>query len=158
MADGVSFKLEGIDEVLGRLKELSYDVKYKGGRFALRKSANLVAGYAKEGAARHNDPATAREIADNVAVRWSTRTFKSSGDLKFRVGIKGGAVTSLSPNEDAGAPTPHWRFLEFGTEKMAATPIMRPALSMHVDEAVAEFAKQFPKAIDRALKRAQKAK
>lgn len=156
MADGISFKLEGMDEVLGRLDSLSHDVKYKGGRYALRKAANLVAAQAKANAERLDDPETGRSIADNVAVRWSTRAFKSAGDLKFRVGVKGGAVTRSGLDEGAGGPTPHWRLLEFGTEKMAARPFMRRALSDNIGPAINEFAKHFGPAIDRAIKRVAK--
>ena len=161
MTDGVSFKLEGMDEILGKLKELSHDVKYRGGRFALRKAANLIAMKAKENAKTIDDPASAADIGKNIAVRWSGRTFKTTGDLKFRVGVMGGAGGSAPSNAMAGLPggdTRHWRHVEFGTEHARAQPFMRRALSENVSAAVAEFSKEFPKAIDRALKRAQKAK
>jgi HK97 gp10 family phage protein len=166
MTDGVSFNLEGMDEVLGKLKELSHDVKYRGGRFALRKAANLVAAKAKENAAAVDDPRSPESIAKNIVVRWSGRTFKSTGDLKFRVGVLGGAKGYAKASgevkgkgkENPGGDTFHWRFLEFGTEKMAAKPFMRRAIAENVDAATNEFIKEYPKAIDRALKRAQKAK
>jgi HK97 gp10 family phage protein len=176
MTDGVSFKLEGMDEILGKLKELSHDVKYRGGRFALRKAANLVATKAKENAKTIDDPATAEDISKNIAVRWSGRTFKTTGDLKFRVGVMGGARQYANTRDNVragragasyavggdksnpGGDTFYWRFLEFGTERTRAQPFMRRALSENVSAAVAEFSKEFPKAIDRALKRAQKAK
>jgi HK97 gp10 family phage protein len=161
MTDGVSFKLEGMDEVLGRLKELDHDVKYRGGRFALRKASNLIAAKAKENAKGIDDPRSAADISKNIAVRWSSRTFKSTGDLKFRVGVMGGAGGRATTEQLSGLPggsTKHWRHLEFGTQHSAARPFMRRALSENVDAAIAEFAKEFPKAIDRALKRAKKVK
>lgn len=154
--NGISFKLEGMDAVLGRLQSLQHDVKYKGGRFALRKAANLVAARAKDNAQQLDDPATGRSIAENIAVRWSTRTFKTSGDLKFRVGVRGGAGTRKVLETGAGAPTPHWRLLEFGTENMPARPFLRRALAENIDAATAEFAKHFETSIDRAIKRAGK--
>lgn len=39
MADGASFSLTGLDELLGKLDAMDYDTKRKGGRFALRKAA-----------------------------------------------------------------------------------------------------------------------
>lgn len=161
MADGIEFSLVGIDNLLGRLDSVSKDIRLKGGRFALRKAANLVRDQAKAGALKLNDPATGRSIADNIDVRFSSRTFKSSGDLKFRVGVRHGAV--LPGKGDAidagtGGPTPHWRLLEFGTENMRAQPFMRQALEKNINAATDEFIKQYEKALDRALKRAQKKK
>jgi HK97 gp10 family phage protein len=150
------FGLQGIDGLLGKLASISYDVKYKGGRFSLRKAANIVAAAAKKGAERVDDPNTGRRIADNIAVRFSSKTFKRSGNLMFRVGVKHGAVMRNNRNTSANAPTPHWRLLEFGTEKMPAEPFMRPALESSVSSATNEFVVQYRKSIDRAIKKVKK--
>jgi HK97 gp10 family phage protein len=150
------FGLQGIDGLLGKLASISYDVKYRGGRFALRKAANIVASAAKKGAERVDDPNTGRRIADNIAVRFSSKTFKRSGNLMFRVGVKHGAVMRNDKNISANAPTPHWRLLEFGTEKMPAEPFMRPALESNVSSATNEFVVQYRKSIDRAIKKVKK--
>lgn len=159
MADGVDFSLTGIDELRGRLDEVKTDIRLKGGRFALRKAANLIRDAAKKNAARHNDPETGRSIDQNIAVRFSSRRFKYTGDVMFRVGVMHGAELP-GKNEDveegAGGPTPHWRLIEFGTEKMRADPFMRPALADNINTATSEFLKQYDRALDRALKRAKK--
>lgn len=161
MSDGVQFSLVGMDELLGKLDSVNQDIKYKGGRFALRKAANLIAQKAKEGALRIDDPATASNIAKNIAVRWSGRFFKATGNLKFRVGVMGGAG-GPKPSEyydgNPGKDTRHWRYHEFGTRNHKAQPFMRPAGEQNTGEALNEFATQYGKAIDRALKRAQKKK
>lgn len=154
MADSVSFQIEGVNSLVAKLDTINDDMKRKGGRFALRKAANLIRDKAKEGAQRLDDPETAQSIADNLAVRFSSRTYKRNGNLMFRVGVKGTARTTGDLSKSAGSPTPHWRLLEFGTEKMAAQPFMRPALANHIQAATAEFVTQYDKAIDRALKRA----
>ncbi len=150
------FGLQGVEELLGKFASVKYDVKYKGGRFALRKAANIVAKSAKQGAQSVDDPATGRSIADNISVRFSNRTFKRSGDLMFRVGVKHGAVLKKGGSTEQNAPTPHWRLIEFGTEKVAAHPIMRPALENNVSAATSEFVSQYKKSIDRAIKKAAK--
>ncbi|WP_345956579.1 HK97 gp10 family phage protein [Pseudomonas fulva] len=156
MADGVDFSITGLDGLLGKLESVSYDVRRKGGRAALRKAAQIVMQKAKEGAERIDDKATGRSIADNIAVRWNGRLFKRTGDLGFRIGVLHGAVLKdggdLSPN----SPTPHWRLIEFGTEKMAAAPFMRPALANSINEVTNAFVTEYEKAIDRAIKRAAK--
>jgi HK97 gp10 family phage protein len=157
MADSIEFALEGIDGLVGKLEAISYDMKRKGGRSALRKAAQVVANKAKEGAERLDDPETGRSIAANIALRWNGRLFKASGDLSFRVGVLHGAVLKNGGDLSANSPTPHWRLLEFGTSKMAAQPFMRKALADNISEATSTFITEYEKAIDRAIKRAAKA-
>lgn len=159
MADTVEFSILGLDSLLAKLETVSYDVKRKSGRAALRKAAQLVANKAKEGAQRVDDPATGRAIAANVALRWNGRLFKQTGNLGFRVGVLHGAVLPKQGDQvekGQNAPTPHWRLLEFGTERMRAQPFMRPALEQNISAATDLFVTEFEKGIDRAIKRAAK--
>lgn len=159
MPDEIKFEIQGAEELLAKIKSVNNDLRYKGGRFALRKAANLVRDAAKANAEKLDDPATAEHIAENVAVRWSGRQFKATGDLAFRVGILGGARQTKdqgSGKQNPGGVTFHWRFLEHGTEKQRARPFMLPALTNNIDAATTEFAKSYNKAIDRALTRAAK--
>jgi HK97 gp10 family phage protein len=156
MADGVDFSITGLDSLLGKLDSVSYDVRRKGGRAALRKAAQVVMQKAKDGAERIDDKETGRSIADNIVLRWNGRLFKQTGNLGFRIGVLHGAVLKdggdLSPN----SPTPHWRLIELGTENMAAVPFMRPALANSISEVTATFVTEYERAIDRAIRRAAK--
>ncbi len=174
MADTLEFKLEGLDSLLGKLDAVAYDVKYKGGRFALRKAAQLVAAKATENAQAIDDPETADSIARNIALRWNGRLFKSTGDLGFRVGVLGGARTYAGNKENVragragdsyttdgsksnpGGDTFYWRFVEFGTSRSRAQPFMRKALADNIAAATAAFVSEYDKALDRAIKRAAK--
>lgn len=159
MADAVEFSLIGLDSLLAKFEAITYDVKRKGGRSALRKAAQIVANKAKDGARRLDDAQTGRSIADNIALRWNGRLFKRSGDLGFRIGVLHGAVLpkkGAPADTAANAPTPHWRLLEFGTERMRAQPFMRPALENNIAEVTSTFVTEYEKAIDRAIKRAAK--
>ena len=158
MADGVEFSISGLDSLLGQLDAVAYDVKRKGGRAALRKAAQVVMHKAKEGAERIDDKATGRSIADNIVLRWNGRLFRRTGDLGFRVGVLHGAVLVKNGSTEKSAPTPHWRLLEFGTEHIAADPVARPALEDHIGEVTNEFAAQFEKGLDRAIRRADKSR
>ena len=161
MADGVTFKLEGAEELNKKLKGLSNDLKYKGGRFALRKAGAIVLKAAKANAEKVDDLSTGQSITDNLALRWSPQRFKSTGDLMFRVGVMRGAKfppKGTPPDKGFNSPTPHWRLLEFGTEKMSAKPFMRQALENNVGAATREFITQYDKAIDRYLKKIAKGK
>lgn len=152
-----TFEIKGLDAVLAKMEAVTYDLKYKGGRFALRKAAQVVRNAARSNALRLNDPTTGRSIAQNVTEKWNGRLFKTTGDLGFRVGVQGGAkLPKDNKDEGAGGPTPHWRLLEFGTEKMAARPFMRPAIEANIAQVTAEFVSQYGKALDRAIKRKSK--
>ncbi|USS54852.1 HK97-gp10 family putative phage morphogenesis protein [Pseudomonas kermanshahensis] len=156
MADGVEFSILGLDSLLGKLEEVSFDVRRKGGRAALRKAAQVVVQKAKEGAERIDDKATGRSISDNIVLRWNGRLFKRTGDLGFRIGVLHGAVLKDGGDLSSNAPTPHWRLIEFGTEKMPAAPFMRPALADNISQVTNTFVTEYEKAIDRAIRRAAK--
>jgi len=174
MADGVDFELTGLDNLLGTLDTVTYDMKRKGGRFALRKAAQVVQKQAQANARRLDDPATEEDIAENIAVRWSGRTFKRTGNLMFRIGVRGGARSYANTRANVragragqtyqtggdktnpGGDTWYWRLLEFGTENMAARPFMRPAATQAADAATSEFITQYEKALARAIRRANR--
>ncbi len=156
MADGVDFSIIGVDSLLGKLFEVKDDVRRRGGRAALRKAGNIIVNRAQQIAARVDDPHTERSIEDNIALRWNGRLFKQTGDLGFRIGVLHGAVLQDHPDLGLNAPTPHWRLLEFGTEKMAARPIMRPAMDASLNDVLHTFTSEYEKSLDRAIKRARK--
>jgi HK97 gp10 family phage protein len=172
MADTVEFQLKGIDSLVSKLGAISYDLKRKGGRAALRKAAAFVSEKVKESARRVNDQDTSEDISKNITVRWNGKLFKSSGDLGFRVGVLGGAKQYNNmhtrkggrrgtyavggSHDNPGGDTFYWRFVEFGTAKVAARPFMRPAFAQSISEATDIFITEYEKAIDRAIKRAAK--
>lgn len=142
-------EIRGLEAVLGKLEALENEPRKKSTRFALRKAANIVRDAARARAQEIDDPETANSIPDNVLVRFDGQHFRQTGDLKMAVGVKGGAKKG---------DVFYWRFHEFGTEKMKATPFLRPAMQESVGPATDEFVKHFGKAIDRAIKRAKRGK
>ena len=166
MADGFEVKIDGLDELQGKLKSLSDDMQFKGGRFALRRAAQILRDKARQNAGRVDNPQTAENIEANIVERWNGRVFRQSGDLGFRVGVLGGARGFAAASGEVkgtgsgnpGGDTYYWRFLEFGTAKMAAQPFMRPAADQAAGDVVDEFVRQYDKAADRALRRARKSK
>lgn len=160
MADNLEFSLIGIDSLVGKLESISYDMKRKGGRSALRKAAQLIRDKAREGADRYDDPETKSKISENIVERWNGYLFKRTGDLGFRIGVMGKAGVRKSKDDFSGLPggdTRHWFYLEFGTSEMAAKPFMRTALSQNIQAATDAFIVNYETGIDRALKRAAKA-
>jgi len=163
MADGASFSLTGLDELLGKLDAMDYDTKRKGGRFALRKAAQVIRDRARANAAQVDDPLTPESIEQNIVERWNGRHFRRTGELGFRVGVLGGArqyqgEIQAKGKDNPGGDTYYWRFLEFGTSKMQAQPIMRPAMDESQSEAMQAFTTHYNRSIDRAIRRAQRRK
>lgn len=159
MADSVEFSITGLESLLGKLESVTYDMKRKGGRSALRKAAMVVVDKAKQNAQRIDDAETGRSIADNIALRWDGRLFKRTGDLGFRIGVLTGSTRNLQPgNPDTGkgGATPHAYLVELGTEKARAQPYLRPALEGQIGEVTNTFVTAYELAIDRAIKRAAK--
>lgn len=181
MVERVQVTLKGVGELNAKLQRLSRDVQFKGGRSAARAGALEIAAQVRANAAAINDPKTAEEIAKNVAVRFSSKTFQQTGNIKMRVGILGGArapanskqalaterrrqrtgATSLEDlgeiagkgSGNPGGDTFYWRFVEFGTEDTPAKPFMRPALPQSAQRAADAFTNGLNKALDRAIKK-----
>lgn len=163
--------MEGLQ---ARLDEVTYDMKRRGGRFALRKAAQVIQKQAQANARRLDDPKTPEKIEDNIAVRWSGRTFKRTGNLMFRIGVLGGARQYANTRENVrkrrvgetyytpgdkgnpGGDTWYWRLLEFGTEDFPAQPLIRAAGLQAGGFATIEFIEQYEKALVRAIRRANK--
>lgn len=177
MAFDFEVKMEGLDALTAKLEGLKYDIAKKGGRFALRKAAQVVRDAARQNAIGLNDPSTSATIAKNITERWSSRYNKTTGDLKFRVGVQGGVFGKLQGettglygdkftkatrkrgaiNGDLpGGDTRHWGYLEFGTENAAAQPFFARALSQNAQQATNVFIREYVRSIDRALKKAAK--
>lgn len=162
--DDISFSVAGLKELNNTLDQLGPALKKKGARFALRKAANLVRDSAMQNAQRIDDPKTKESIVKNIAVRFSGRTFKRTGDLKFRVGVLGGARGYAKASgefqgagkENPGGDTFHWRFVEFGTSEFPAVPFIRPAMEQNIGRATDEFSVQLDRWLARNLKKLQK--
>lgn len=156
--DGVKVEIRGLKEVKAKLAFLGGDGGRKIYKSALRRAAKVVAEAAADNARRVDDSETGRSIADNVGFRFSTRYLKQTGNPKIRIGILGGAkFPNGKVDKAAGAATPHWRLLEFGTSNAAARPFFRPAIDENVSAALDEFVRAANKAVDSALKRKAKA-
>ncbi|ABI59711.1 HK97-gp10 family putative phage morphogenesis protein [Nitrosomonas eutropha] len=164
-----------IEELMQKIKLINEDVRYKGGRFALRKAAQVVATDAVRMSKAVDDPDTPEDISKNVAIRWNGRLFKASNgyQMGFRVGILGGAQTpSARPKkkrgkytlselgelsgkgkDNPGGDTFYWRFVNFGTKNIQSKHFFEPALKNNTSRATAEFVTQFEKALDRAIRK-----
>lgn len=158
MADTVEFSMTGMDEVIEKLKQMSPMVQKKGGRRALARAASIVRAAARQNAMGIDDRTTRELIAKNIAMQWMSGLNRRTGDLGYRIGVRGGARDMTAYGEfggegrnNPGGDTWYWRFVEFGTSEARAKPFMRPALENNVQEATNAFAAELEKQIDKIL-------
>ena len=130
-------EIKGLDEIQRKLKSLPDKIGRNAMKRSLRKGANVIRDAARGNAKRLDDPDTSESIAKNIAVQsGNRRRERQDGGPVMRVGVMGGARDMGKYGEFKGAgkgnpggDTFYWRFLEFGTSKMAARPFMRPAMA-----------------------------
>ncbi|WP_347464237.1 HK97-gp10 family putative phage morphogenesis protein [Acinetobacter thermotolerans] len=153
----VEFNIEGLDDFMQKLDAIK-DRKAvnKRARSAARKAMQLVQFAAKVGASRIDDPATRENITENIVIR--NGKSRDLNTVRMRVGVLGGAAVNAKTDRAKlaalpGGETVYWRYIEFGTSKVPATPFMRPALAENIQVVTDEFNKQFMKSIENAIKK-----
>lgn len=158
MADTVEFSMTGMDEVIEKLNQLTPMVKKKGGRRALAKAASIVRAAARQNALGVDDASTREMIAKNIAMQWMARMNRQTGDLGYRIGVRGGARDMSEYGElggegknNPGGDTWYWRLVEFGTWRTKANPFMRTALASNIQQATNAFAIELERQIDKVV-------
>lgn len=160
----IEVRIEGLDALHTRIKNISANMRAKGARSAVRKGANVIRDAAKQLAGQVDRPETPLKIADNIAVQFAARTFRRTGDIQFRVGVRGGAKQYANTKENrrarrvgqtyaTGGSTWYWRFVEFGTARSRARPFLRPAMENNMDRSFAAIVAEFNKQLDRFAKK-----
>ncbi|MGL4674972.1 MAG: HK97-gp10 family putative phage morphogenesis protein [Wohlfahrtiimonas sp.] len=142
--------IKGADEIIKKLERLANAGKLTASRTALLQSSNVVKKAAVTKAKAIDDPATANDISKNITVQFDRKSFNRNGDVKYRIGVAGGAKEG--GNGGRGGDTFYWRFHEFGTRHMPARPFLRPAIDENKEAAVDKFAEVMKKQIDKEVK------
>lgn len=164
MAEFLEVKVEGIQQLSARFKALSVGMRVKGVRAAVRKGANVVRDAAKAGARAIDRPETPLSIEKNVAIQFSSKRLRRTGDVEFRIGVRGGAKQYADTKENrrgrrvgqtykTGGSTFYWRFVEFGTSTVRARPFLRPAIENNTDKIMGVIVVEMNKQLDRFAKK-----
>ena len=82
------FVIEGLEDALRKMDEMTKNVAKKHVKKALRAAAKPVLQSAKDNAKNIDDPDTAANIAKNLVIRTGKTSDKNSA--KVRIGVKGG--------------------------------------------------------------------
>lgn len=150
MSDGIDIRIDGMTGLLDKLRRLQGNGARRVLTRASRAGMQETRKKARANAKRIDDPKTAENIAKNIAVKVNSKRFNSAGVILARVGVTGGAQQGQGGG-GSGGDTYYWRFLEFGTSKMAAQPFLRPA--MEITQITQAFTDAFAEAVDKELQR-----
>ncbi len=163
MADGVVVKLEGIDDLKAALAEASASIRTKAVRGALREAGKVIQAAARQAAPVLAVPTETRKrgtVKRNIVVR-ASKLARRAGDEGVFVNVRpiGNSKARVGRLGKAGARNPndpyYWRFLEFGTRKMAARPFLTPAATSKGEEAIRKFMDSVVPQIEKLNRRAQ---
>jgi len=149
----VELNIQGMDQLKRKLDQLSNPKKAKQiARKAGRQAMNLVRDAARTNAKAIDDPETREKIHKNIVTQGGKS--RNPNEIVIRVGVKGGAGRnqhSVSTAGLSGGDTRHFRYIEFGTSKIPATPFLRPSLSQNLDKVTTKFVQIFDAEITKAL-------
>ena len=147
-----------LDKLLRDLREFTPKLQRKGLTQALRKGMAPVRKSAKA-----KVPVDTGALKKAITVRTNSRLGRREGGAAVQVGIRGGAkeyvnsslnrrLKRVGQSYEQGGNQFYFRFLEFGTSKMAARPFLRPALAENVNTVTQITSEELRKAIDRIAK------
>jgi HK97 gp10 family phage protein len=138
----INMKIEGLAELQKALNELPQELHKGPLRSAVSAAAKVV-----QDEAKNNAP-----VDTGVLRKAIYRTRSKSGSSAVQetaiVGVRYGRKY-----RKRGMDAWYWRFKEFGTAKMAATPFMRPAFDTTKEQQIEAMKTRLARAIQRAAKK-----
>jgi len=124
-------KLTGFKELADALRELGPRVA----RNALRSSVSAGAAVIRNDA-RNRAPVDTGEMKKDIQIK-RERDAQGEMSAKYSVFVRSGKKSRLSgKSRDVQKDSFYWRFVEFGTSKMAAQPFLRPAFEAKKEDAI----------------------
>lgn len=133
MADWITYKLKGADELSRVFKTLPADLQRQVVVPAAKDAMDVVLRAAKVNWEKIDDPATFPDISKNVAMIEDTKFFNETGSTKISVGVR------RRRKGVAGGNTFYWTHLELGTRYIRAYAPMRRALGDNTSAVFQEF-------------------
>lgn len=157
-----SVQLQGLDGLLDALKALPKEIGAKGGgpaRVALAKATRIIRDQAIA-----NAPRDTGLLQENIIMHRDRKPHLAGAAEHYSVGVrrKSRRYANTKRNKGKGrvgktyfvdGTAYYWMFLEFGTEKMAARPFMRPAFESRKEEAMATIVTELRAGLDRAARK-----
>lgn len=156
-------RVEGLDELLHKLEALPREMAGRNGgpvRSALFKAATVV-----RDEARNRAPVRSGLLRDNIVAKRNRNPGEHDATEEYGVGVAKGSKKKYANTrknrrqrkvgEEYTAPSVafYWRFLEFGTAKLAARPFLRPAFEQTKERALGVFKTELAAGIDRIVRK-----
>lgn len=133
MADYITYKLKGADELSRVFKTLPSEVQRQVVIPAAKDAMGVVLQAAKVNWTKIDDPTTFPDISKNVAMIEDKKYFEETGSTKISVGIR------KRKRGVGGGNTFYWKHLELGTIYIRAYAPMRRALNENTSAVFQEF-------------------
>lgn len=133
MADWITYKLKGADELSRVFKTLPQEMQRQVVIPAAKDAMDIVLKAAKSNWDRIDDPSTFPDIGKNVAMIEDVKFFNETGSTKISVGIR------KRRRGVGGGNTFFWKYLELGTVHIRAYAPMRRALNENTQAVFQEF-------------------
>lgn len=161
-----SVRVEGLREIGNRLRALPPELGSKGGgplRYALFQAAKVIRDEAVvivKAKTKTDSNKDGVLLSENIVTKRNSRP-PAGVTEQYAIGMRGGTRRYANTRRNRGKGRAgqkyrtagqvwYGRMIELGTSKMAALPFLRPALQSKGMEAVAEFKRNFLKAVERA--------
>ncbi|WP_313465640.1 HK97-gp10 family putative phage morphogenesis protein [Stenotrophomonas sp.] len=156
-------QIEGLDGLLSSLRDLPSALQSKTLQSGMRRGGNLIRDDARSRVARASGFLSTQIVVRKASARERGRAGLSKGDAYLVVGVKTAKVARYARTKrnhrrkragklyEKSGWAYYWRFLEFGTRKMAAKPFLTPAAESNGPQAAQVMIDQTWKAIERAI-------
>lgn len=133
MADWITYKLTGAEDIVAKFRTLSQDMQRSVVKPAAMEAMRIVLASAKARAKSVNDPSTPNYIPDNITIIEDRKYFEQTGSTKVSVGVR------KQKRGVGGGNTFYWHWVELGTSRSRAQPFMRNALAENREAVFQEF-------------------
>lgn len=142
MAD--TMQLVGFKELADKLKRLPQKVARNGLRAAVSAGAAVIRNEARDMA-----PVDTGEMKKDIQIKRERDDRNAQGLVaSYSVFVRSGKKSRIAGrSRDIDKDSFYWKFLEFGTSKMAAQPFMRPAFEAKKEAAVEAIGKKLDERI-----------
>lgn len=139
-------KLQGFKELADAMRELPKQVAKNALRSAVNAGASEIRKEARTRAPKKSG--TLKRALYQKQIREESSQYKQV----FYVGVRAGPTRGKDGKKDYSRDAWYWRFVEFGTSKMAAKPFLRPAFESKKQAAVSAIGKKLDERIQKAAR------
>ena len=163
MADQIS--IEGLEGLLRSLRDMPKAIQGRVVQTGMRKGGNIIRDDARRRAPRQSGFMASQIVTRRANARSRQRAGVGAGGEYFTVGVKTGRRRKYANTkrnrrngrvgrtyEEAGWAY-YWRFVEFGTKKIRASPFLTPAGEAKGPEAAQVVINETWAALDKQLKK-----